>query len=310
MYTKTEVELFHKNLNFMWKKLNTTHYYAKNMSQDSDDLQLAGVNHLPGYSVLSKCNKDPSFMPPESAIKGIVRFYNSNIRPTTDTYQFLNEDLSIRGNIINRTADIRGERFVGLYYCLYPCPIDGISIQGGIIRIYKEETKQKAIAIMGIQNDEAITDQGLLDILEDKPSVKKYKKYFQSQEKYNQRCTYYEGDIEVTYQSLLGIFHEPTEPFKKFVLTLNLTSFPTNKTICDGGTAYLLFTSDGSYDTRFCKAGITNAVNGYISMNDNRVKKVLEYKHISDNGIITLTSGADREWYNLVLEHIKENKKH
>lgn len=98
--------------------------------------------------------------------------------------------------------------------------------------------------------------------------------------------------------------------FKKFVLTLNLNSFPTNKTVCDGGTAYLLFTSDGSYDTRFCKAGITNAINGYISMNDNRVKEILKYKHISDNGIITLTSGADREWYNLVLEHIKENKRH
>lgn len=308
--TKEEVFYFHKNLDFMWMKLSTTHYIAKGLSKRNiDDLNLIGCEALPSYSILSKCRNDPLFEPPMSAVNSIIRFYNKNILPSTDTYTFLHEDISTNGNMVMRKSDKIGDRFTGVYYCLYPTPVDNTSIQGGVIDIHKDTSGLKSVAVMGIHDDELLRSKDLLNIVSYKPSVKKYLDYYKTLERYNQRCSYYEGEVEVTDQSLLAVYHEPTGQLKKFILTMNLTSFPVDKKTCDGGVAYLIFTSDGSYDTRFCKAGITNASNGCIPMTDARVKKVLKYKHRSENGIITLTSAADREWYNLILDYIKEKKK-
>lgn len=305
--TSKEIELFHKNLNFMWQKLSTTHYHAKNMTNTAKAMNIIGGSDLPAYNLLSKCKNDANFEPPISAVNSIVQFYNRNILPKVDTYQFLHEDLSQTGDIRHRTNTIMSNRFVGTYYCFYPSPSEKEDINSGILQIYEDSGLYKAAFVIGVRNDEALTSPELQSIFKQKPNERAFKKYYSAQDKNNQRCSYFEGIAEITSKSLLIHFYEPSGEFKKLELTMNLVSYPISKMHSDGGIGYLLITSDGSYDTRFCKMGFTNIVNGCLSMSDDRVKDALSFRDIRNNNLIMLTSASDRIWYDLILRSLKDD---
>ncbi len=307
--TERELFLFHKNYKFIWSKLSISYYHVKNEDDMATRLNIMGARDLPAYSILSKCYNNDLYEPSVSIVNKIVDFYNQNILPKVDTYQFLHDDLEETASTIHKRNTVYSDRFLGTYYCYYPDHTSGIV--GCLMTIYKKEdrgrnkTGYKAAIITGIRNDDSLKDSALRNVFNGEPSVKKYKAYYESQPKHNQRSVYYEGDVETTNESMLITFVETGGEFKKIVLTLNLSGFPSTKKYTDGGIGYLLFTSDGPFDTRFCKMGFTNEINGCLSLRDPRIPEALGFKSI-ENNVITLTSASDRVWYELVLASLND----
>ena len=86
--TKDENNLFHANYKYMWNKLSTTYYHVKTGTPKASHIQ--GGAYLPAYSICSKCFKT-DYEPSIGTVDSIVQFYNQNLSPQINTYQFLHE---------------------------------------------------------------------------------------------------------------------------------------------------------------------------------------------------------------------------
>ena len=317
--TKEELNFFHENLRYMWDKLGISHYYAKRLDKMSRNEQraskknLQGEEFLPSYATLSKCMNHRSFEPPMSAVYGIVDYYNCNLQPPVDAFRFLHERLA-DSDIWKRTSETAGDRFLGTYYLTYPSLADTNCLSGGVLKIYKEAdirhntSRYLAAFITGIRNDEALVSGELLDVFSEKPSLKKFETYYDRQKKYNQRCSYYEGDAEITLYSMTISAKELNGEHKRMTLSFNLRGFPVQtdkKDTCDSLLGFAIVSSDGSYNTTFYKLGLIHVSNGCISLMNQHAKEVLDLDTKRKNRV-TLTDLEDREWYKLMLREIEE----
>ena len=303
--TDEECSIFRNNLAFMWQRLSTNHYHVKHDTPSARALHIVGAEVLPAYSTLSRCVNDKDYVPPQSVVDKIVIFYNLNITPETDTYQFLHERLDLTPELRSRKSNVIDERFLGTYYLYYPSAADSDLLHGGILKIYKTPGMLRAAVITGLRNDAALVSKDALAVFDEKPNLKKYTAYYNLQDKNNRRCSYYEGNVEITQRSLLIHFYEPNGALKKLTFTLNIHQFTSLSKPYDGGMGYILCTSDGSFDTRFFKAGIMSILDGCLSLEDERVKDALNFKEI-DNRKVTLASSIDRAWFDLILASLRD----
>lgn len=303
--TTEELEIFHSNLEFMWQKLSTNHYHVKNDTPSARALHIIGAEDLPAYSILSRCANDKTYVPPRSVIDKIVIFYNQNITPETDTYQFLHERLDLSPELRNRKNNVLDDRFLGTYFCYYPSAADSGLLHGGILKIHKTPGILRAAIVTGLRNDAALTSREVIAVFDGKPDLKKYTAYYDALDKNNRRCSYYEGNVEITQRSLLIHFYEPNGALKKLTLTLNIHQFTSLTKPYDGGMGYILCTSDGSFDTRFFKVGLMNVLDGCLSLEDERVKEALDFKE-TDGRKVILSSATDRAWFDLILTSLKD----
>ena len=115
--TKDENNLFHANYKYMWNKLSTTYYHVKTGTPKASHIQ--GGAYLPAYSICSKCFKT-DYEPSIGTVDSIVQFYNQNLSPQINTYQFLHEKLEKTDEIRYQTKTINDQRFIGKYYVLPP----------------------------------------------------------------------------------------------------------------------------------------------------------------------------------------------
>lgn len=308
-----EVMLFHKNFQYMWRKLNTSYYVVKNQASKTSALNIEGTDFLPAYRICSQINKNPGFVPTKRILDGVVNFYNANIQPPVDSIQFVREDLEDTNEIRFKSDKIHNKVFIGTYFGHYKSASDGEDIIAAFFQLYEEYNTMKASMVMGIRNDETLCNEELLSIFQapDDPNIslstvyqQRYNSYIENQDKNNQRSSFYQGNVEITSKSLIIHFYEYTGDHKKLTINLNLVSFPSGKDFCNGGMAYVLASSDGSYDTRFFKMGVTNRINGCLSLKDPRVMKLLKLRP-SDYDVV-LTSAEDRSWYELILKSLKD----
>ena len=298
--TKEEGRIFHANFKFMWEKLSINYYHIKMRTETGKALGYAGTEILPAYSVLSRCANDRNYCPSRSVVNKIVAFYNMNITPDTDTWQFLHQRLGADPTRYSKKNDIRDERFLGVYYCYYPFPSEPELITGGMLKIYKTKDSLRAAMVSGLRGDAALIDDNLLTVFQNTPDLKQYDTYRAGLEKSDRRCSYYEGRVEITQRSLLIHFYEPSGAQKKMSMTFNVHQIALLNKPYDGGLGYMLSTSDGSYDTRFNKIGLINRSNGCVSLKDERVKAILKISE-SDGYMAMLTSSVDRAWYDMIL---------
>lgn len=310
-----EVMLFHKNFQYMWRKLNTSYYVVKSQLSKRSALNIEGADFLPAYRICSQINNNPNYVPTKHILDGIVNFYNANIQPPVDSIQFIRENLEDTNEIRFKSDKIHNEVFIGTYFGHYKSASDGEEIIAAFFSLYEEYNTMRASIIMGIRNDDALCDEELLSIFRvpDETNLslstiyqQRYNSYIANQDKNNQRASFYQGNVEITPKSMNIHFYEYTGDHKKMTISLNLVSFPSGRELCNGGMAYVLRSSDGSYDTRFFKMGVTNRVNGCLSLEDPRVKKLLKLRP-SDYEVV-LTSAEDRSWYELILESLKDKK--
>ena len=306
--TPKEKELFHQNYEYMWDKLNTTHYYVKCYSNTDRSLRvqnIEGRDILPSYTVCSKC-MDKEYEPSMTIVRKIVNFFNLNISPQISTRQFLHENLSLtdKSRYLNRT--LFDQRFLGIFYGYYPSA-SSLSINGAMLKIYTEDDMLRAILVTGIRSDDELYGSDLANLFSHEIVHKHdFDQYYETRSVNNQRCYFYEGLVELTNSSLLITFRGVDSDQRKLVMTLNIECFPTGLTRpYSGGLAFILTSSDGPFDVRFFKMGIVNYHLTRISLDDERLPSIL---NITDTGKeINLTSTVDRVWYEFILDNVNKN---
>ena len=101
--TKDENNLFHANYKYMWNKLSTTYYHVKTGTPKASHIQ--GGAYLPAYSICSKCFKT-DYEPSIGTVDSIVQFYNQNLSPQINTYQFLHEKLETLNEKLTSTFSL------------------------------------------------------------------------------------------------------------------------------------------------------------------------------------------------------------
>lgn len=227
-----------------------------------------------------------------------------NLSPEVNTRQFLHENLALTDQHRYRNRTLFDQRFLGVFYGYYPSTSVSMSaINGAVLQIYKEEDILCAILVTGIRSDEELYGSDLSNLFS-QPVVQKtdFDRYFQTRDRTNQRCYYYQGIVELTNQSLLITLRGVDSDQRKLVMALNIDCFPNQgNRAYSGGLAFILTSNDGPFDVSFFKMGIINSsTNIKISLNDKTLYKLLE---INETGnAINLTSTADRVWYEFILE--------
>jgi hypothetical protein len=307
--TQKEKELFHLNYEYMWNKLNTTHYYVKCYSNTDRSLRVQNIEGreiLPSYTICSKCmNKE--YEPSMAIVRKIVNFFNLNISPQISTIQFLRENLSLTDNsrYLNRT--LFDQRFLGTFYGYYPSASTA-SINGAMLKIYTEDDLLRAILVTGIRSDDELYGNDLANLFSHELVQKHdFDQYYKTRTVKNQRCYFYEGLVELTNCSLLITFRGVDPDQRKLIMTLNVECFPAglNRSY-SGGLSFVLTSNDGPFDVRFFKMGIINSLLTHISLKDNRLQNILK---ITDTGKeINLTSTVDRVWYEFILDNVEKHQ--
>ena len=164
--TKDENNLFHANYKYMWNKLSTTYYHVKTGTPKASHIQ--GGAYLPAYSICSKCFKT-DYEPSIGTVDSIVQFYNQNLSPQINTYQFLHEKLEKTDEIRYQTKTINDQRFIGKYYGYY-LSTSGENL-GAVLQVYEDNDILKAVMITGIRNNEELFGNELADIFSNTPGM-------------------------------------------------------------------------------------------------------------------------------------------
>ena len=139
--SESERILFHANYKYMWDKISTT-YFAVLRSKTPPSAKI-DEKKLPSYAICAKCNNDESYAPSRATIAKIVDFYNSQIRPPVEVYQFTHERLEDSDNIRYRSSSVFDPRFIGTYRGYYPSVTEDVVI-GSYLIIFEEDARLRS----------------------------------------------------------------------------------------------------------------------------------------------------------------------
>lgn len=191
-------------------------------------------------------------------------------------------------------------RFLGIYYGYYRSASSTGAISGALIKIYKEDGQFKAIYITGLRDDKKMKNSDLKSIISNSStSFEDYKNYTQTEEWKEQYSHFYEGNVEITDESILMHLKSPEKGTTKLTITTNLKAFKKDhEYMC--GLALVLATSDGAFDTRIYRMGLINVKHGFLSLNTSGLPEQLLL-----SGSITqhLSVNADHRWCDFVRNH-------
>ena len=277
--------------------------YAKLASEKAKFYEQYKEAKLPSYAICAKCNNDESYAPSRATIAKIVDFYNSQIRPPVEVYQFTHERLEDSDNIRYRSSSVFDPRFIGTYRGYYPSVTEDVVI-GSYLIIFEEDARLKATLIMGLCSDREMKGTRLRALLsEERITYPKFREFHRNLPASRQRYSYYEGIVELTNSSLTICFHSSDMDQKKLILTLNLTGFhpsdPDREYL--GGLAFALGTSDGPFDSRFFEMGLVRSTLPYFSLDSKGLFPLITPK--VKNHTVLLPSKADTAWYVYFLKH-------
>lgn len=189
---EAENEFFHINYLYMWKKLNTAPYYVSGFGEMPEWIKDEYL--LPSYVNLSKC-MNPQFVPSINIVNKVVQFYNANIKPEVDTYQFLHENLADTDSKRNAGNVNDTDKYSGIYNCYYYAGIDAEKqVYGAVLKLFNSGSNTYAYMITGITTKEGMTDPKLLKLLkQDDLTAEDYKAYKASLPLSKRRTTLYRG---------------------------------------------------------------------------------------------------------------------
>ena len=189
--SESERILFHANYKYMWDKISTT-YFAVLRSKTPPSAKI-DEKKLPSYAICAKCNNDESYAPSRATIAKIVDFYNSQIRPPVEVYQFTHERLEDSDNIRYRSSSVFDPRFIGTYRGYYPSVTEDVVI-GSYLIIFEEDARLKATLIMGLCSDREMKGTRLRALLsEERITYPKFREFHRNLPASRQRYSYYEG---------------------------------------------------------------------------------------------------------------------
>lgn len=188
---------FHLNYTYMWKKLNTAPYYVSGSGEIPSWIKEQWL--LPSYVNLSRC-MNPEFVPSMNIVNKIIQFYNANIQPAVDSFQFLHEKLELTNNsrITGNSTDT--EDYCGLYRGYYYAGMRNKKVVfGALLRISKVRDETVAQMITGITSDDDLHNPTLLRLF-DKPdvSIEKYHEWVDSLELVKRQTALFKGTVNMT----------------------------------------------------------------------------------------------------------------
>jgi len=307
--TEEERTIFHKNYEYMWEKLNTTHYYLKGPSTSAQAMharqRIKGIDLLPAYSICSQC-KSGTYAPSNKTVMKFVTFYNENITPATSFKEFLHTDLSLLDD--SRYIKISGldkkyiNIFKGIYYGYYISASEAGEVHGAVLKIFESEKMLRAVLVTGIFTDEEMSSEALTDLFRNKQVTKeRYDHYFNSQSIKNKRSYFYDGDVEITNESIFIVFRGHDVECRKLVFTLDNKNYPKRLDRSYlGGLAFIMSTNSGPLNTRFYQMGILNSAVGLLSFSDERISRLLKLK--TDRNDVQLDNKKDGAWLELAMK--------
>ena len=301
--TEKEARLFHKNYEYMWSKLHTTHYYVTNEAaaqKAGKSSSVVGGSYLPSYAICSKCMR-PDYEPSTQTVNKIVDFYNKNLTPPVDTWAFLHDDLSLTDAQRSSGSNPVDPRFIGTYYGYYFSSARPGRVHGAILKIYAENYKLKSVLVQGLHTDQGLFHEELLRLMQKTPPTQRqFDQYYKAQPLENRRSHYLEGEVEITEKSLLILFRSNDPQPIKLCFALNITNVrPNRQGKYLGGLAYLLSTAENAFGGRFYQMGILNSELPPYSMDDPKIASLLELNSTKQD--VLQTAKADWEWYDLAL---------
>lgn len=294
-----EREIFHANYCYMWKKLNTAPYYVCGYGEEPEWINASWL--LPSYANLSKC-LNPSFAPSMNIVNKIVQFYNANVSPSTDTYQFLHTRLEDTDHKRGLGDSNKINELTGLYYGYYYAGIeDEKQIYGSLLKIYDDGNSVSACMIAGLTDNDIMQSQTVRDIIDEKDvSLEKYRDFKHGLPLQKRRTSIYEGPVVYSpglmTLSLKDVDHE------KNTLHLRIPTGPSIDGKYIGSLALITMFSD-NFDFQFLKIGIERADIddlSVLSLEDEKLLELLKIKK-ADNEHIYLPRMDNTRWLDYLL---------
>lgn len=196
-----EIEFFHANYFYMWKKLNTAPYYVSGSGEMPSWIKEPEL--LPSYVNLSKC-MNPTYVPSVNIVNKIVAFYNANIQPEVNTFQFLHEKLEATDEQRHTGNNFSVDEYNGLYYAYYFSAIsDQKKVYGATLKISTMNNVTTVQMVSGLSTREDMKGMRLRSLFEKNDiSVTDYKKYKDSLPLAKRRTALYKGVVQATQSSL------------------------------------------------------------------------------------------------------------
>lgn len=301
-----EIHFFHINYFYMWKKLNTAPYYVNGNGETPKWIKDPEL--LPSYVNLSKC-MNPDYVPSMNIVNKIVQFYNANITPEINTFQFLHEKLESTDSQRHANGgQISTSKYHGIYYGYYYSGIpDQKIIFGAILRVFEANGIQAAQMITGISSPKDMQSMRLKSLIsKDSLTLEDYQAYRDSLELSKKRTlTLYKGVVTLTQESMFfqmqGIDRDSNWLFFNCV--------PSGGFSDDfiGGMGLMTFIN-GNFDIQLLKMGIVSADNKELipfSYDDEKLKSMLALNK-SENERIHLSMQQNSVWGDIAIQNGRE----
>ena len=289
---------FHLNYQYMWKKLNTAPYYVSGSGEMPSWIKDPWL--LPSYVNLSRC-MNPEYVPSMNIVNKIIQFYNANIQPAVDSYQFLHDKLEMTNAIRSTGSSKETDEFCGLYRCYYYAGLrNKKAVYGALLRISKVHDETFAQMITGLPTDLDLHNPALLQLF-DKPDIPiaKYQAYVDGLDLAKRQTALFKGVVELTpgvlNAQMQSIDREGT--FVSFRCSTN-TSYG-NRFLGNLGLAAMI----SKQGIMIFKLGVLKEdVRGIkpMSLDDAEVSRLLDINKLP-NEHISLTMHEATEWQDLII---------
>lgn len=292
---ESEQETFHANYCYMWKKLNTAPYYVCGYGEEPDWINASWL--LPSYANLSKC-LNPSFSPSMNIVNKIVQFYNANISPSIDSYEFLH--VRLEDSDEKRGIGDCGElaELAGLYYGYYYAGIeDETHIYGALIKIYSDGSSYSACMVAGLSDDDLLADTELRRLFNTSknPDVDAYKEFKKHLPLAKRRTSLYKGSVLYSPGLLTLALKDDDRSNNSLHIRIPVVKVIDDRFI--GSLGMIMMVSENS-NIQFLKIGIEKADDSELfalNLSDDKLYELLRIKK-TVNEHIYLEAADIKRW--------------
>lgn len=299
--TEEENIFFHDNYAYMWKKLNTAPYYVSGFGEIPSWIK--NEESLPSYVNLSKC-MNRSYVPSMNLVNKIIAFYNYNITPGVDAYQFLHEKLEDTDAVRNAATENGSKECLGVYYGYYYAGLSEEKvIYGALIYIFEDGNDVTVRLITGLTCDEDLHSEALLKLITSSNIAKEdYARYRNSLPLSKRRIAFFYGNAKsvpglVTF-NLQSVDHDGVY----MTMRLPINSGGDEEFIGSLGIAMLF---SGETDISLLKFGIVSADHKEVkpfSLGDSKLLALLKIIK-EENEHIKMSLSENTNWIDYIIRN-------
>lgn len=322
-----ETDILKDNFEFMLTQLSVSSYWdliriKEDLASNINYNYIAGINeYFPSRATCSKIsNLSPVGM---RAIKKIVTFFNLNLKPSTDYFEFTSVRFRQMNDIYRKQYSIdkwsrrnlleyeQLQKFLGIYVLYYFNPHSSAeksdSIWMGILTLERSKNSLIAKLIFAIHWDDFNNIYNKINTSSDLSII--YKKIKNSTA---HRIRLYEGPFTFTQSNLTCSF-QGIGDYENSRLTIALnpswfTKAYSGSRPCSGELGFMLCTDDGIFSNTLLKVGLINPelvhiINPYDNDNSSSyaLSQLLQFKTECNVRQIDMSQNDDHNWFTQII---------